>query len=251
MNVRDRFESDKHKTSSQTWRFKGPRPGVAALIALAAAITVPLAEAQQEGAKPYPVSDTRDMRFCEFLVINEGMVDIYNTTGLNDCPAELWDALDLEKLAKEFGAEKLQKNGPKYWMMDSQTVSFGETASFGGIEARWAARIPASFFSGDKGTSAYETFTTKKTQRMVYDKGKSVFELVDPDGKAYVLQARGEKSPIGSLAELGDKMTLPAGWQYRSRVLEEDLVLDLTPDQTIYAVGDEFHQYYTLPPKTE
>jgi hypothetical protein len=25
----------------------------------------------------------------------------------------------------------------------------------------------------------------------------------------------------------------------------EDLVLDLGPDKTIYAVGDEFHQYYT------
>ena len=54
-----------------------------------------------------------------------------------------------------------------------------------------------------------------------------------------------------SLATLGEKMTLPEGWQYRTRILDEDLVLDLTPDQTIYAVGDEFHQYYTLPPKAK
>jgi hypothetical protein len=38
---------------------------------------------------------------------------------------------------------------------------------------------------------------------------------------------------------------LPKGWQYRTRALTEDLVLDLGPDKTIYAVGDEFHQYYT------
>jgi hypothetical protein len=38
---------------------------------------------------------------------------------------------------------------------------------------------------------------------------------------------------------------LPKGWKFRTRTLTEDLVLDLGPDKTIYAVGDEFHQYYT------
>ena len=86
----------------------------------------------------------------------------------------------------------------------------------------------------------------------MYSKGKPVFELVDPDGHVYVLQARNHEFPISSLAALGDKMEkLPAGWQYRTRVLTEDLVLDLTPDETIYAVGDEFHQYYTRIPKNE
>ena len=41
---------------------------------------------------------------------------------------------------------------------------------------------------------------------------------------------------------------LPKGWQYRTRILTEDLILDLKPNQTIYAVGDEFNQYYTRPP---
>ena len=35
------------------------------------------------------------------------------------------------------------------------------------------------------------------------------------------------------------------------RVLTEDLVLDLRADQTTYAVGDEFHQYYTRIPETK
>jgi hypothetical protein len=29
----------------------------------------------------------------------------------------------------------------------------------------------------------------------------------------------------------------------------DDLILDLKPDQTIYAVGDDFHQYWTRIPK--
>jgi hypothetical protein len=84
---------------------------------------------------------------------------------------------------------------------------------------------------------------------MVYAKGKPVFELVDPDGHVYVLQAREEKFPIESLPKLGDQMRqLPKGWQYRTRILTEDLVLDLKSDETIYGVGDEFHQYYTRIP---
>ena len=41
-----------------------------------------------------------------------------------------------------------------------------------------------------------------QTQEEVYSKGKRVFELVDPDGHAYVLQAREEQFPIESLAKL-------------------------------------------------
>jgi hypothetical protein len=36
-----------------------------------------------------------------------------------------------------------------------------------------------------------------------------------------------------------------------ARILTEDLVLDLGPDPTIHAVGDEFHQYYTRIPKAK
>jgi len=187
------------------------------------------------------------MRFGEILVVKETGVEIYNTTGLNDCPAELWDKMDLEKIKQQFGAKAIQKNGPHYWMMDSQTLLLGKKASFGGIEARYAATLePSTVQKSAKGSEPYKIFMPRKTQKMVYAKGKPVFELVDPDGHIYVLQAHEEKFPIESLAKLGEQMKqLPKGWQYRTRVLTEDLVLDLGPDKTIYAVGDEFHQYYT------
>jgi hypothetical protein len=73
-----------------------------------------------------------------------------------------------------------------------------------------------------------------------------VFELVDPDGHVYVLQAHEEKFPSKTLPELGERLKrLPERWKYRTRTLTEDLLLDLGPDKTIYAVGDEFQQYYT------
>src|SRR6266436_3932530 len=87
----------------------------------------------------------------------------------------------------------------------------------------------------------------KKTQRMVYAKAQSVFELIDPDGHIYILQAHDAQFPIESLAKLGEQMKqLPKGWQYRTRALTEDLVLDLGPDKTIYAVADEFSRNVVL-----
>jgi hypothetical protein len=208
---------------------------------------------KRSSLKEETITTTRDMRFGEILVVKAKGIEVYNTTGVNDCPPELWNALDLEKIKKQFGALKVEKNGPHYWMMDSQTVSFGEKVSFGGLEARWAATLdPAVIQKAAKGSEPYKVFTPKKTQKMVYSKDKPVYELVDPDGHFYVMQAHDERFPMASLPRLGEQLKkLPKNWQYRTRNLTEDLVLDLGPDQTIHAVGDEFHQYYTRIPRAK
>jgi hypothetical protein len=225
-----------------------------ALILAASLFLAPLAaEAQQGKTKSYTFTNTRDMRYCEILVVTKGGIQAYNTTGVSDCPAPVWNTLDVEKIKKQFGASMVQKNGPHFWLMDTNTVSMGEKASLAGIEARWVARLdPALLAKGTQGSQPYKVFTPKKTQKMVYSKGKPVFELVDPDGNAYVMQAHDEKFPLESLATLCEQMKqLPKGWKYGTRTPTEDLVLDLGPDQTIYAVGDEFHQYYTRILKTK
>ncbi len=203
-------------------------------------------EMSDEKMEKITVENTRNMRYGEFFIIKPDGLQVYNTTGLNDCPAELWDALDLDEIKQQTGAMQVQLNGPHFWMMDRQTLALGEKAIFGGIEARWAAHAPLSVVQkGASGGAPYQIYTPSKTQSMVYDAGKPVFELIDPDGYAYVLQAREERFPIPELEKLGDKLNLPEGWRYRSRVLNEDLALDLSPAGTIYAVGDDFHQYYT------
>jgi hypothetical protein len=60
-------------------------------------------------------------------------------------------------------------------------------------------------------SAPYKVFFPKKTQKMVYSKGKLVYELVDPDGNVYVLQAHEEKFPIDSLVKLGEQLKLPKG----------------------------------------
>ena len=201
---------------------------------------------ESKDMKQITVENCRNMRYGEIFIIKPTGLEVYNTTGLNDCPAELWDALDTEAIGKEFGAMSVQKNGPHCWMMDWQQLALGEMATFSGLEARWAAQAPLSVVQqGATGAEPYKIYTPAKTQKMVYEKGKSIYELIDPDGHPYVLQAREEQFSEDDLAGLGEQLNLAAGWDYRTRVLSEDLTLDLGPEETIYAVGDDFHQYYT------
>jgi hypothetical protein len=69
--------------------------------------SLPPAEAEEKEVEPQPVTinKTRDMRYGEILVVTEKGVLVYNTTGLNDCPAKLWDAMDVEKIKQQFGAK--------------------------------------------------------------------------------------------------------------------------------------------------
>ena len=137
------------------------------------------------------INNTRNMRFCEILVVKFRGVEVYNTTGVSDCSAQLSDSLDLRKVRRQFRTLKVEKNGPHFWMMDSQTVSFGRKVSIGGIQARWVARLPIlTALEAATGSKPYAVFNPKKTQRMVYAKGKPVYELVDPDGNVYVRLAR-------------------------------------------------------------
>jgi hypothetical protein len=55
-----------------------------------------------------------------------------------------------------------------------------------------------------------------------------------------------ESLSIDNLSELGSKLQLPQGWSYRTRILEEDLVVD-TSDHFATVVQDELENTYTLP----
>lgn len=222
----------------------------AALLGLTAiVVSGPQVVIAQQETTPVELSDTRNYRFCEILVINDGFVDIYNTSGLNQCPDDAWTALDPAATAKEMGVDAIQKNGPHFWVMDAQTISFGETKSFNGIDARWGARAPLSSLGGSEGSTPYKPFKTCKTQKMIYETDKDIYEMLDTDGNVWVLQAHDTQFPMESLGDLEAQMKLlPEGWSYRSRTLDQPLILDLKATECNMGIGDEFHQYYTLEP---
>jgi hypothetical protein len=177
--------------------------------------------------------------------------EVYGTQMLNDCPQEQWQTLDADVIAKEMGAVFAKLNGPRYWLLDGlgTKVAVIEPVfrDFNGITMR---RIAVVNLGADYSPGSYVERKINRGAVFFWDAGKKVYELVNPDGLTYVMQARciGVDPTISeeSLDTLGDKLSLPAGWSYRVRVLSEELVVDTTA-HVATVLQDEFENTYTLP----
>ncbi len=201
------------------------------------------------------ISDHRGVRYGEVLAVFavDGRLEahVYGTQLLNDCPQELWEQLDAEAIRAEMGALVVKLNGPRYWMLDGLGAK-GQPVEpvmreFGGILMRRIAMIDL----GDE--IAQIPYTERRVDRRAiffFDAGKPVYELVDPSGVVYVMQARcvGVDADMSEAAldDLGSRLALPEGWSYRSRVLDDELVVD-TSDRVAIVLQDEFENSYTLP----
>jgi len=83
-----------------------------------------------------------------------------------------------------------------------------------------------------------------------FDASSPVYELVNPVGLAYVMQAYcvgiDPTLTADDLTALGGRLALPEGWSFRTRILDEELIVDTT--ETIATVlQDELENTYTLP----
>jgi hypothetical protein len=209
-------------------------------------------------AEPTPqrlIDGMRGVRYGEVLAMflrDTGLeAEVFGTQMLNDCPQALWDALDADAIAKDMGAVFVKLNGPRYWLLDGlgSKVAVVEPVfkDFNGIQMRRIATIPlgANFAAG-----AYVVRNVNRGAVFFFDAGKTVYELVDPEGRAFVMQARCVGVDPGmteeSLANLGERLALPEGWSYRTRVLDSELVID-TSATLATVVQDEFENTYTLP----
>jgi len=191
------------------------------------------------------LTDIRSMRYCEFLLIFDDHVDIYNTSASHGCPDDKWKAMDVASVATNHGAKKAQLNGPHFWAMDKQVIGLGEAKTFGGIEARYEATLPMSALGSGKGADPYKPYTSAKLQAMVFKAGSQVYELVDSDGNTYILNAYGGEVLDGDPANLSDQLSPAEGWSFQASTLTEDLTIVGTMDAPVQMVGDDMHQYYT------
>ena len=83
-----------------------------------------------------------------------------------------------------------------------------------------------------------------------WDAGKPVYELVNPQGTAFVMQALciGVDPTMNDpevLANLGSRLAMPEGWTYRVRVPDTELISDTTT-HVATVLQDEFENSYTL-----
>ena len=112
---------------------------------------------------------------------------VYNSFPLNDCPAELWSALDPHAIATENGAAAALLNGPRYWLMNAiekEPQGPQITKSFGGIEMIQQATVLLSSMN----PAPYTVNRVSRNTVFVFNAGEEVYELIDPQGRRWVMQ---------------------------------------------------------------
>ena len=189
--------------------------------------------------------ESRDYLYCELVFdYGEKGYDLYSTSHLGEASLEWWNNLDLDEVAERYGAMAVIKNGPQRWSMDEVGLMMSEPVPVGDSQMVFGGHLPPGTLKLPK----YTVFNPKKTQNLLWKAGEPTYQLVDPEGHVYVIQ--GDKVAKDDLATLGDKFKeLPEGWEYRVKVLEEDLVMKLTPKKPIPSVQDEFDQIYIRIPE--
>ncbi|MEH3140065.1 MAG: hypothetical protein PGN37_07730 [Mycobacterium kyogaense] len=194
----------------------------------------------------------RGKRYGEVLLVSAGpegpQATVYNTYPLNDCPPELWSRLDAQALATEHGALAALLNGPRYWLMDAIEKDMGEDreiVTFGGLDMYRQATVTLSSMN----PAPYLPNTVARNAVFVFDAGAPVFELVDPDGRGWVMQTWSQivdsSLAYDDLPHLATRLTLPVGWAYRTRTLETELRLD-TSSQAAQVLQDGLTNSYSL-----
>jgi uncharacterized membrane protein len=199
--------------------------------------------------RDFDFGDTRGLRYCELFAVGPEWITVYNSIGLSVAPPELWEALDANAAAEQLGVEKVVKNGPHWWMADKATIRFGvDEVEVGGIGFRRVARLPAFIArSGGVEPPQYTILEANKQGVNVYLAGHSVYELVSPDGKAFVLQST--NVPPEEVPSLGDRLTLAEGWGFRTRMLEEDWAIEM--QGKVKVAADDLKDIYNLPPEAD
>ncbi|AQT79782.1 hypothetical protein B1R94_11660 [Mycolicibacterium litorale] len=196
--------------------------------------------------------DVFNKRYGEVLLVTVTEAgpeaSVYNSYPLNDCPAELWDKLDAEAIAKENGAVAALLNGPRYWLMSSiEKVAGGEqeTKTFGGIEMIKQATVAMSSMN----PAPYSVNRVDRKTVFNFDAGRPVFELVDPQGQQWVMQTYSQIVDAGltldDLAQIGSRLNLPEGWTYQTRTLTERLSVDTTT-RDAHVTQDDLANTYSL-----
>jgi hypothetical protein len=142
-------------------------------------------------------------------------------------------------------------NGPRHWMLDGLGTKLAPVdpvlREFNGLMTRRIAVVPL----GESPVAPpYSEIRVDRRAVFFFDAGKPVYELVDPSGRAFVMQAYciGVDPTLTeeALSGLGGRLALPSGWSYRHRILDHELVVDTTASLAT-VLQDEYENTYTLP----
>lgn len=207
------------------------------------------------------------VRYIEIFVFGGGQSDgelranVYNSSlapGLDpkvnkDTAPPSWVAeLNPEAIKKQFDAPAVTFNGPKLWMLDWFDIPLGVEREIHGRKIPWCAELHlnrSELEAVAKGEMKYKSTTIERKSSIGYNKGTTVFLIDAADGNTWIMKGfeLGLKprwtyeefatNPAGHLKQL------PAGWKFRTTVLDRDLIL--IPETGVATImSDEFFNVY-------
>lgn len=191
----------------------------------------------------------RPIPYNEILLAYRSWFDfkviIYND--LNDVLSDKeFDSLDFDAIKRKSGASQVIKNGHRYWVLD-KIESYRKTPikSIGGHEFLVPGHVTVSVWD-TVSRKPYTVMTVERDTIYTYYANKKVYRLIDPTGKVFTMQAASravmKNQTIDQLEQLGSRLVLPQGWQFRVDVLKEELVLASGGKTEI--IQDEFENTY-------
>jgi hypothetical protein len=249
---------------------KTMKVGMLMAVLVAATMTMAFAE-EKSAAEPQVLHDgdgAKTMRFenmhqTRFIELFFGTKDpktgklvapCYNTmyttkampASKDTSPQELVKGLDLEKIAKEYGVAKVMLNGPKIWMPGWVEAAVGKERDFNGMTAGWVAQLNLPE-SGNIEGSPWKPMQIARTTKWGWTKGTKVALLDDSDGNTWILKGfqlglNPQQTWEQYLAKgAASYKQLPAGWKFRVKTLEQD-VIEIPDNNLATIMTDElFH----------
>lgn len=205
------------------------------------------------------------VRYIEIFVVGGNVItgnllaNVYNTSlvpnpdatpNRDTAPQAYVEGVDKEAIKKQFGALGVAINGPKLWMIDFFDIPLGANEEFNGRRIPWCATLHLTKTEMEQmGKLPYKVTTIERKSKLGYNKGTLVFLIDDSEGTTWVMKGfeLGMK-PRWTYEEFAADPSskfkqLPAGWKFRTKVLDDDLIL--VPQTGVATImSDEFFNVY-------
>ena len=194
----------------------------------------------------------RGLRYCEIILAKTRLTfSVYSTIGLNDCPNASWEKITTASIKHETGSYFAHLNGPRFFLMNgvrNTTFVDRNIIRLGGLEMREAGVLHLSLIDLARGAVPYREHAVDRQTTWVYKAGYPVYELLGPQGQVFVMQSYSiEKRPLTEkqLGGLGEVLTLPHGWHFRTGALKNDRYLTGI-DHKAVVIQDNLQNTYQL-----
>ena len=169
--------------------------------------------------------DMRGYRYCELLFQFDDRTEVWGTQGLNQCPQTDWNELDLDRIKSSNNATNLIANGPRYFVVNSSIdmdLPDESTRKFGNLEMRKLATVGMLDIE-----RSFTEISVYRNNIWIFKEDEQIYLLIDTDGSEYIMQSYSlvidASMEESKLSHLEEKLNLPVGWRYETRVLDSEL----------------------------